>query len=209
MLFLISFFRFYEIYQFSGGGYFNIAMVRKKPSLVTVGAPGGGNFQSSGMGRHYVLQKLLIHNRPVTFITTHLESLKENAKERQNQLKQCFDLMGKHHLQDKANIIFAGDLNMRAEDLKKVGGIPFAVTDAWETTGENPQHKFTWDLERNDNKSFPNCKPRARFDRMYFKRAPSKAIHCIDFALVGLKRLECGMFPSDHFGILATFVFSS
>ena len=184
-------------------------MVRKKPSLVQVGTPSGGNFRTSQMGRHYVLQKLMIYNHPVTFITSHLESLKENAKERQHQLNQSFDLMKQHHAQDKSNVIFAGDLNMRAEDLKKVGGIPFGVTDAWETTGEDPQNKFTWDLERNDNKSFPNCKPRARFDRMYFKRAPTKAIHCIDFVLVGLKRLECGMFPSDHFGMLATFVFSS
>ena len=184
-------------------------MVRKKPSLVSIGYLDGSKFPGTEMDRHYLLQKLKICGHPVTFITTHLESLKDHAKERQRQLKQCFDLVNTNQSIDKANVIFAGDLNMRAEDLKKVGGIPSGVTDAWETTGENPDTKFTWDLELNDNKVFPNCKPRARFDRMYFKRAQSGAtIQCIDFVLVGVERLVCGMFPSDHFGILATFVFS-
>ena len=183
-------------------------MIKKKSSLILKDDFIGLPFRTSAMGRHWLLQKVEVCGHPVTLITTHLESLKDCAAERQNQLKYCFELVNKHHSDGKSNIIFAGDLNMRAEDLKKVGGIPKGVTDAWETTGENSDTKFTWDLQLNDNKVFPNCKPRARFDRMYFKRATSHAIQCIDFKLVGKERLDCGMFPSDHFGILSTFVFA-
>ena len=197
-------FSIYEVRTLTQNGYFNVIMFLKKSPIELIGELDGWLFPSSEMQRHYISQKIRIHGKSVIVMTSHLESLKDSAGERQNQLKQCFKMMTESP--NDTNFIFAGDLNMRAEDLKKVGGIPPKITDAWETTGENPDTKFTWDLELNDNKRFPNCKPRARFDRMYFKRSQLNPVQCIDFELVGLKKLSCGMFPSDHFGILGKFL---
>jgi len=194
----------YEVRSLMQNGYFNVILFLKKSHVEIIGELDGKFFPSSQMQRHYLSQNIHIYGKNITVMTSHLESLKESAAERQKQLKQCFQMMTDSPCD--TNFIFAGDLNMRAEDLKKVGGIPPKITDAWETAGENPNAKFTWDLELNDNKRFPNCKPRARFDRMFFKRSQSTPVQCIGFELVGFERLPCGMFPSDHFGILGKFI---
>ncbi|XP_066920615.1 tyrosyl-DNA phosphodiesterase 2-like [Clytia hemisphaerica] len=202
---LFILFPLYVIRTLEHDGYFNVIMFLKKPHVKVIGELEGWHFYSSQMDRHCLLQKLYIHGKPVTVMTSHLESLKECAAERQKQLKQCFETITDSP--SDTNFIFAGDLNMRAEDLRQIGGIPPKITDAWETAGEDPNSKFTWDLELNDNKKFGgNRKPRARFDRMYFKRAQSNPMQCIGFELIGLERLSCGMFPSDHFGILSKFI---
>jgi len=203
---LFTFCRFYDVrVETNPTGYFNAMLISKQSTIEMTDAVEWSYFENSKMERHYLLQKLTISGFPVIFITSHLESLKDYAKERQSQLKECFGVMLK---QPKThNVVFAGDLNLRAEDLRKVGGIPATISDAWESSGECTDVKFTWDLELNDNKVFPWGKPRARYDRMYFKRGSNKQIQCVDFQLVGTKRLEsCKMFPSDHFGILSKFL---
>uniref|UniRef100_A0A7M5V0M4 Uncharacterized protein n=2 Tax=Clytia hemisphaerica TaxID=252671 RepID=A0A7M5V0M4_9CNID len=104
------------------------------------------------------------------------------------------------------NVIFAGDMNLRDYEVQNIGGLPVNITDAWEAMGKNPATEYTFDLKLNDNKCLPN-NPRKRFDRMYYKRAESNTVQCVGFELVGLERLPCGMFTSDHFGMLGKFAF--
>ena len=190
----------------SGGGYFNTILIKKHTNIKIVGELKITRFCGTKMERKYLLQNIKFYERPLTLITTHLESLKDYAHERQNQLKTCFDTM--LYQDNDKNVIFAGDLNLREPELKGVGGLPSSISDAWIVSGQQLDTKFTWDLKLNDNKQFEWGKPRARYDRMYYKCASKNPICCVDFKLVGKDRLPCKMFPSDHFGILATFKFS-
>ena len=44
---------------------------------------------------------------------------------------------------------------------------PSTITDGWVGAGSDAETRFTWDLQRNDNKSFDGFKPRARYDRFF------------------------------------------
>ena len=44
---------------------------------------------------------------------------------------------------------------------------PSSITDGWVGAGSDAETRFTWDLQRNDNKSFDGFKPRARYDRFF------------------------------------------
>ena len=106
--------------------------------------------------------------------------------------------------------MLTGDLNIREKEMKSVGGPPEGVEDAWVATGSRVEDKFTWDCQLNDNKTFPGFKPRARYDRMFFSLKPGGGVACSSFELVGKQRIgSCGLFPSDHFGMLVKFKIGS
>ena len=44
---------------------------------------------------------------------------------------------------------------------------PSSITDGWVGAGSDAESRFTWDLQRNDNKRFDGFKPRARYDRFF------------------------------------------
>ena len=85
-----------------------------------------------------------------------------------------------------------------------IDGIPDGLYDMWEVTGKRPEAKFTWDCMRNDNLEMSGkFKPRARFDRVYLSHCePKPKLKPVYFELVGIERLPCQRFPSDHWGIL-------
>lgn len=87
----------------------------------------------------------------------------------------------------------------------KLGNLPDNIKDAWEFLGK-PQHcRYTWDTQSNTNLNAAyKCK--MRFDRIYFRPAVEGG-HFIprSMDLIGLEKLECGRFPSDHWGILCNF----
>ncbi|XP_063712915.1 tyrosyl-DNA phosphodiesterase 2-like isoform X4 [Symsagittifera roscoffensis] len=89
--------------------------------------------------------------------------------------------------------------------------------------GSVKEHQYTWDMSLNDNlENMPNKKVKCRFDRMYYisekhksepgtccsSKQPEEAndrLELKSFELIGTERLGCGMFASDHFGMLAEF----
>ena len=73
-------------------------------------------------------------------LNTHLESMEYFADERMRQLKECFDIM----TQSPADrtVIFAGDLNIKDEEVSSVGGIPEGVKDIWEHLGSSDEVLF-------------------------------------------------------------------
>ena len=108
---------------------------------------------------------------------------------------------------ENAAVILGGDLNLRDEELKDIGGIPDGISDAWILSGSDPMRKFTWDMTQNDNKEFNGkWKPKCRFDRVYYRASCDGNLKISKFEFVGKERLgSCDRFPSDHWGILSEF----
>lgn len=75
--------------------------------------------------------------------------------------------------------------------------------------GEPDDCKYTWDTVNNINKEI-SFAARLRFDRVYMRAArEGTELRPDSMTLVGMKRLTCGRFTSDHWGILCTFSFES
>lgn len=203
--FLIDSFSFrYSMYHHIRANYFCAILVKKSPhaeytSMATFEYP------ASIMGRYLLSIRIKYHGIAFTLLTTHLESTKNAARERKQQLTKCFSEMDKS--KHDSHVILAGDLNIRDNEIDSIGGLPEGVYDAWVTSGGDKNTQFTWDVGENDNLkwTFKN-KPKLRFDRMLYTCGTNREMNVESFQLVGKGRLEsCGRFPSDHWGILCEF----
>lgn len=76
--------------------------------------------------------------------------------------------------------------------------------DAWVMAGSADAAKYTWDTSKNDNLDIKTpFKPKARYDRFFLLGPRGKFPDVASMRLVGTERLEsCGVFISDHFGVL-------
>lgn len=183
--------------------YYPMILVRKTPDIATTGALKCTSFPGSTMGRHLLELPIAYRGVSVQLMTSHLESLKDRATERKNQLGAVFGTI--NTLQASHVCIFGGDLNVRDNEVVAVG-LPASTVDVWQACGGNEEHKYTWDVASNDNLdwSFPG-KPKLRFDRVYLAQATA-TLRPESFILVGKDRLSsCGRFPSDHWGLLVRF----
>jgi len=185
--------------------YYNAMLYKKDNNLKVEKVLEWRDFENTAMGRHLLSQEITFHNQVFTIMTTHLESLKDYSPQRKDQLQDCFSkMLGKSENQC---VIFGGDLNLREPEINAIGGIPEKIKDSWIESGMAKDKKFTWDLKLNDNKSFENnFKPTTRYDRIYFRSPDNKNLECVQFDLVGTKKIDaCKLFPSDHFGIFASY----
>ncbi|XP_036200653.1 tyrosyl-DNA phosphodiesterase 2 isoform X3 [Myotis myotis] len=94
--------------------------------------------------------------------------------------------------------------NLLCVHVTKCGGLPSNISDVWEFLGKPKHCQYTWDTQMNSNLGIrATCKH--RFDRIFF-RAAAGGGHIIpqSLDLLGLEKLECGRFPSDHWGLLCT-----
>ncbi|NXG06164.1 TYDP2 phosphodiesterase, partial [Sakesphorus luctuosus] len=160
-------------------------------------------FPTTAMKRNLLVVHVSISGNELCLMTSHLESTKKHSKERIKQLKIVLNKMQKES--ESTTVIFGGDTNLRDSEVAKLGDLPKNVTDVWEFLGK-PQHcRYTWDTQSNTNLNAA-YKCRMRFDRVYFQRAAQGA-HIIprSMDLIGLEKLDCGRFPSDHWGILCNF----
>lgn len=126
-------------------------------------------------------------------------------------------------------VLFGGDTNLRDSE---VGALPASIgaVDVWEAVGSHPDTRFTWDTHLNGNVGFRG--PRCRYDRLFCVAAPAAAAAAAvasssgpssgssssrssgackwrpaGFALFGTAQVpSLRMHPSDHFGIVADFV---
>ncbi|MEQ2202431.1 Tyrosyl-DNA phosphodiesterase 2 [Xenoophorus captivus] len=131
-------------------------------------------------------------------------SCKSNSVERMRQLRVVMKKMSK--APDDVTVLFGGDTNLRDYEVATVG-IPSNVCDLWEQLGRPEKCRYTWDTVANTNKEIP-FKCHFRFDRVYLRRATQDGIPQLDpdnMALIGLEKLRCGLFTSDHWGIYCTF----
>ncbi|XP_014730627.1 PREDICTED: tyrosyl-DNA phosphodiesterase 2 [Sturnus vulgaris] len=182
-------------------GYFTAIMLKK--SRVKLLKHEIIPFPTTTMKRNLLVVHVSISGIELCLMTSHLESTKNHSKERIKQLQIVLNEMQK--VSETTTVIFGGDTNLRDSEVTKLGNLPDNIKDVWEFLGK-PQHcRYTWDTQSNDNLNAAyKCK--MRFDRVYFRPALEEG-HFIprSMDLIGLEKLECGRFPSDHWGILCNF----
>ncbi|NXO00704.1 TYDP2 phosphodiesterase, partial [Rhinopomastus cyanomelas] len=182
-------------------GYFTAVMLKKarvkllKHEIIP--------FPTTSMMRNLLVVHVSVSGIELCLMTSHLESTKNHSKERIKQLQIVFNRMQQES--EATTVIFGGDTNLRDSEVSKLGKMPDNITDVWEVLGK-PQHcRYTWDTHSNTNLgAVYKCK--MRFDRVYFRPAADGG-HIIprSMDLIGLEKLDCGKFPSDHWGILCNF----
>jgi len=160
------------------------------------------DFHSSSMGRHVLAAQAHCGSVKLDLFNTHLESTKEHAEERGNQLKQCLAQVGSRPSERVS--ILAGDLNLRDAELVASGGLPERTVDVWEKCGARKEVQYTWDMMRNTNlqANFGKFRPRCRFDRIYLRDSSPSTVTASQFGLIGLQKItDTQAFPSDHWGL--------
>ncbi|XP_061571363.1 tyrosyl-DNA phosphodiesterase 2-like [Cololabis saira] len=168
-------------------------------------------FPNTRMMRNLLVAQVLFRGQKLCLMTSHLESCKASAGERMRQLRLVMRRMSE--APGDVTVLFGGDTNLRDPEVIKVG-IPSGVCDVWEVLGEPESCRHTWDTWANTNKDM-RFKSRFRFDRLYLRRAAeaeappleprSMALEPRSMALVGLEKLQCGRYTSDHWGIHCSF----
>lgn len=167
------------------------------------------DFKNSKQGRSLLKIEAKQGKVPVVIFTSHLESLKPESDARMSQFHQVCEFM--MPFSPDTLVVFAADTNFRdfeyKQCLKDRPSIKEKIVDIWEEVGCPGDSRFTWDLQKNDNQ-IKGGKARLRFERAYC-RSPLASGTCAfrpeSISLVGTKRLDCGMFPSDHWGMLIKF----
>jgi endonuclease/exonuclease/phosphatase family metal-dependent hydrolase len=182
-------------------------------------------FESSKMGRGYtVVEGTSAKAGRLAFITSHLESEGSGAAERKKQFSAIVDIIRQHALLNHV-VVFGGDTNLREGEISSTvvakkpiheakerekerakDEVPDAkrkISDAFIQAGADESKKFTWDMKRNDNLKvdweFP---PASRYDRVFLFGPSKRYPVCTKWDLLGKERLECKVFPSDHWGVL-------
>ncbi|CAG2113095.1 unnamed protein product [Medioppia subpectinata] len=197
-------------YEFFSGNqvfveYYTMTLIHKKyVKLVSNEVIG---FSDSVMGRNLLKTRVSIGNASLCLLNTHLESTKDFADIRVQQLRTAFREMCQ--MEKTSTVIFGGDLNLRDVEVQNCGGIPSNVYDVWIKTGARKEVEYTWDMTRNDNLQFNSgsrFKPRFRFDRVFVRPSTAADVEAIHFGLTGLTRLKPSVcFPSDHWGLTVHF----
>ncbi|XP_018979419.1 tyrosyl-DNA phosphodiesterase 2-like isoform X2 [Cyprinus carpio] len=160
-------------------------------------------YPTTQMLRNLLVAQVTFSGRKLYLMTSHLESCKNQSEERMKQLRVVFQRM--RGAPEDATVIFAGDTNLRDTEVVKVGGLPPGVCDVWEQLGKQEHCRYTWDTKANSNKTVPYiC--RCRFDRIFLRSAETGPRVTPDhMVLVGMEKLDCGRYTSDHWGIYCTF----
>ncbi|XP_067393677.1 tyrosyl-DNA phosphodiesterase 2 isoform X3 [Emydura macquarii macquarii] len=131
------------------------------------------------------------------------ESTRNHAKERLNQLRQVLKTM--QEASESTTVIFGGDTNLRDHEVTEVGGLPNNILDIWEFLGKPGHCRYTWDTNCNTNLD-ASYKCKFRFDRIFLRTAAEGGqLIPRSLDLIGLEKLDCGRFPSDHWGLLCDF----
>nr|XP_023700324.1 uncharacterized protein LOC111860661 isoform X1 [Paramormyrops kingsleyae] len=199
--FLMIHFKNYHILTRHFSSYFTCIMLRKSRvqllSYKTVKLP------SKTMQRDLLMAHVKFCGRELYVMTSHLIYGKENSQERLDQIGKVWTQI--REAPDNVAVIFGGDTNLRDWEVNKLGGPPEGISDVWEALGKPEDCRYTWDMETNDNKDIPKT-IRMRLDRI-FTRASTDGAAVVpkNMALIGQERLNCGLFASDHWGVLCDF----
>ncbi len=136
----------------------------------------------------------------LTVATTHMESPLADGPVRGRQLEAIFRL-----LKEPEHAVFLGDLNFGDGEQPETARLDNAYVDVW-TSLKPSDAGFTWNIETSDmakKGSFPGEKSR-RIDRILLR---SRTWTPLSIRIVGNEPVTAGdkgLFPSDHFGLVAT-----
>uniref|UniRef100_A0A8C7E3H9 Tyrosyl-DNA phosphodiesterase 2 n=1 Tax=Naja naja TaxID=35670 RepID=A0A8C7E3H9_NAJNA len=191
----------YTIIPGNTDGYFTAIMVKK--SRVKVLKHEITIFPTTCMMRNLLAVYVTISGNDLCLMTSHLESTKDHSKERLQQLKLVLAKMAE--VPESSSVIFGGDTNLRDKEVAKIGGLPNNILDIWEFLGKPEHSRYTWDTSQNSNLN-ARYKCKSRFDRLFFRGATAGGqIIPQNLDLIGLEKLDCGRFPSDHWGLFCNF----
>lgn len=192
----------YLIIEGGEDGYFTGMMLKK--SRVKLVEHEIVTYPTTQMMRNLLVAQVDFKGQKLCLMTSHFESCKGHAVERMKQLRVVMQRM--REAPDDVTVLFGGDTNLRDPEVAKVG-LPSSVCDVWERLGKQEHCRYTWDTKANSNKTVPYVS-RCRFDRVYFRPATKDGIPRLapdHLALVGLEKLDCGRYTSDHWGIYCSF----
>ncbi|XP_043921684.1 tyrosyl-DNA phosphodiesterase 2 isoform X2 [Protopterus annectens] len=190
----------YNIIPGNDYGYFTVIMLKK--SRVKLLKQEITHFPTTSMMRNLLSVHVRVGGSDLCLMTSHLESTRGQAKERLTQLNTLFHKM--KEVPESSVVIYGGDTNLRDQEVTKVGGLPAGVVDVWEFLGKPEHCRYTWDTKMNSNKNAA-YKCQLRFDRILFRNAKGTHIIPQTMDLIGLDKLDCGKFPSDHWGLFCAF----
>jgi endonuclease/exonuclease/phosphatase family metal-dependent hydrolase len=153
--------------------------------------------------REWIAADIKLRGKPYRFITTHLESLSSAIRS-----AQAAELLSGPANTDKA-VVLAGDLNSDADSADPMQNEAYAALvgagffDAWISAHPNDPG-FTWPLHGEDPFT-PVATPSIRID-LVLSRGPvdSSTATLIGNTLGDLT--PSGLWPSDHAGLVASFV---
>ncbi|KAL4629949.1 tyrosyl-DNA phosphodiesterase 2-like [Arapaima gigas] len=195
----------YTIIEGNEDGYFTAIMLKK--SRVKLLKSEIVPYPTTQMLRNLLVAEVKFLDWDVCLMTSHLESCKDQAKERMNQLSVVLKRI--KEAPDNVTVLFGGDTNLRDPEVAKVGGLPAGACDVWEHLGRQEHCRYTWDTKANSNKCVPYVS-RCRFDRVYLRPArQGPQVVPEHMALIGTEKLDCGRYTSDHWGIYCTFTTDS
>ncbi|XP_015270214.1 PREDICTED: tyrosyl-DNA phosphodiesterase 2 [Gekko japonicus] len=191
----------YTIIPGNTEGYFTAIMLKK--SRVRVLKDEIIPFPTTSMMRNLLAVHANISGNEICFMTSHLESTKTHTEERLKQLRLVLKKMSETPA--STSVIFGGDTNLRDKEVAKLGGLPSNILDVWEFLGKPEHCHYTWDTSQNTNlDACYQCK--LRFDRLFLQAASTGGqIIPRSLDLIGLEKLDCGKFPSDHWGLFCNF----
>ncbi|KAK9957426.1 hypothetical protein ABG768_011673 [Culter alburnus] len=182
-------------------GYFTAIMLKK--SRVKLLESEIICYPTTQMLRNLLVAQVTFSGQKLYLMTSHLESCKNQSEERMKQLRVILQKM--KEAPEDATVIFAGDTNLRDTEVVQVGGLPSGVCDVWEQLGKQEHCRYTWDTKANSNKTVPYIS-RCRFDRIFLRSAKTgPGVTPDHMVLVGMEKLDCGRYTSDHWGIYCTF----
>ena len=182
--------------------YFNAILIRTSTVQTKATSLKSVPFETSIMGRHYLIHPIKFADAKIVVMTSHLESLADHGAERKKQFSEILDYMKRQS--ENFNVIFGGDTNLRDTEVNAVGGVPSGILDAWASCGSPLTAKYTWNMAENDNSGKAYQRPpKFRFDRIFVRPAKeAKTVKPSKFVLVGKERLSgINRFASDHWGI--------
>ncbi|XP_069814024.1 tyrosyl-DNA phosphodiesterase 2 [Dendropsophus ebraccatus] len=191
----------YTIITGNEDGYFTAIMLKK--SRVQLLSQEIVSFPRTEMMRNLLIVNVNISGQNICLMTSHLESTKEHSNERLKQLNIVLKKI--QETPPSTTVIFGGDTNLRDKEIEKIGGLPSNILDIWEFLGKPEHCRYTWDTKINNNLKAPyTC--RLRFDRLFFRAAvDGSQVIPQSLDLIGTEKLDCGRFPSDHWGLFCDF----
>ncbi|XP_054620032.1 tyrosyl-DNA phosphodiesterase 2 [Dunckerocampus dactyliophorus] len=195
----------YLILEGNEDGYFTGMMLKK--ARVKLLESEIVAYPTTRMMRNLLVAQVSFKGSKLCLMTSHLESCKGQGGERMKQLGEVMRRM--REVPDDITVLFGGDTNLRDKEVAKVG-LPAGVCDVWERLGKQEHCRYTWDTTANSNKSVPYVS-RCRFDRVYLRPAARDGVSTLapdHMALVGMEKLDCGRFTSDHWGVYCSFTTS-
>jgi tyrosyl-DNA phosphodiesterase 2 len=152
------------------------------------------------MGRRVLVGEMKINGAVLALAAVHLESLRSNADTRASQLEAVFRL-----LEPFPDAVLAGDFNFCSSWTLENARIDPRFVDLWPAL-HPADPGYTQDTERNPMlaKAKGESK-RVRIDRILL-RSDARRWEPLACRLVGTEPVEAGssLFPSDHFGVIAT-----